>query len=281
LLKDVVIFDYGYGNIRSVQRAFEHIGANVSISSDYDDAINSKCLVVPGVGAFKACMEGLTKFRGDEVILTRAQRGLPVFGICVGHQVLFRSSDELPSKEPSNEGTERSNQVCVASTSPKHFDDGNTSEVTPGLGLYSADVTQLHAKIVPHMGWNSVKATTKLPSVTSGRPIHSAALSERSVFEPQARGVMRAQAKPCDRTKLACASSVSRVIDGDYYFVHSYAPHQNDISVLDADLVCETTHENDTFISAISRDCLFSTQFHPEKSGEQGLTLIDTWLKSL
>src|SRR5262249_40944553 len=87
--KNVVVFDYGFGNVRSAERAIARTGAEVEITRDYDKAMNADGLLVPGVGAFAACMRGLRAARGDWIVERRLAGGRPVMGICVGMQILF------------------------------------------------------------------------------------------------------------------------------------------------------------------------------------------------
>ncbi|HET6634594.1 MAG TPA: imidazole glycerol phosphate synthase subunit HisH, partial [Streptomyces sp.] len=87
--KHVVVFDYGFGNVRSAQRALERAGADVEITRDYEAAMAADGLLVPGVGAFAACITGLREARGDWVVGRRLAGGRPVLGICVGMQILF------------------------------------------------------------------------------------------------------------------------------------------------------------------------------------------------
>lgn len=124
---DVVVLDYGSGNLRSAQRALEKVGAAVEVTSEYERALSARALVVPGVGAFAACMAGLNRVNGPKLIDVRLAGGRPVLGICVGMQVLF------------DHGVE-------------HGVD------TPGFGQWPGVVDQLQAPIVPHMGWNTVDA---------------------------------------------------------------------------------------------------------------------------
>ncbi|MFX4295241.1 imidazole glycerol phosphate synthase subunit HisH [Streptomyces bohaiensis] len=123
---DVVVFDYGFGNVRSAQRALERAGARVEITGDYDAAMKADGLLVPGVGAFAACMRGLRAARGDWVVERRLSGGRPVLGICVGMQVLF------------DEGIEQ-------------------GERAEGLAEWPGAVDRLRAETVPHMGWNTVE----------------------------------------------------------------------------------------------------------------------------
>jgi imidazole glycerol-phosphate synthase subunit HisH len=122
-----VVFDYGFGNIRSAQRALQRVGAEAVVSADFDTAMNADGLVVPGVGAFAACMAGLLAVRGPMVIGRRLAGLRPVLGICVGMQVLFE------------EGVEH----------------GVTTE---GCGEWPGLVRRLDAPVLPHMGWNTVTA---------------------------------------------------------------------------------------------------------------------------
>jgi imidazole glycerol-phosphate synthase subunit HisH len=125
--KKVVVFDYGFGNIRSAERALARVGAEVEITRDYDTAMNAEGLLVPGVGAFAACMNGLRRARGDWIVDRRLSGGRPVLGICVGMQILFA------------EGIEH-------------------GERTEGLDQWPGTVAPLEAEVVPHMGWNTVDA---------------------------------------------------------------------------------------------------------------------------
>ncbi|WP_267241262.1 imidazole glycerol phosphate synthase subunit HisH [Streptomyces sp. PR69] len=125
--KKVVVFDYGFGNVRSAERALARVGADVEITRDYDAAMNADGLLVPGVGAFSACMEGLKRARGDWVIGRRLSGGRPVMGICVGMQILFA----------------------------RGIEHGVESE---GLDEWPGTVGPLKAPVVPHMGWNTVEA---------------------------------------------------------------------------------------------------------------------------
>jgi len=123
--KRVVILDYGSGNIRSAQRALERAGASVTVSTDSTTAADADGLVVPGVGAFAACMAGLKRVNGPQIIGRRLAGGRPVLGICVGLQALFERGVE----------------------------HGVTTE---GLAEWPGIVERLHAPILPHMGWNRV-----------------------------------------------------------------------------------------------------------------------------
>ena len=123
----VVVLDHGSGNLRSAERALAAAGADTVVSADPDEAQAADGLVVPGVGAFAACMAGLRSVGGREIIGRRLARGRPVLGICVGMQVLFETGDERGVR-------------------------------TDGCGEWRGTVDRLTAPVLPHMGWNTVTA---------------------------------------------------------------------------------------------------------------------------
>ncbi|WP_027346225.1 imidazole glycerol phosphate synthase subunit HisH [Hamadaea tsunoensis] len=144
----VVVLDYGSGNLRSAERALAATGARVTVSSDLGLAAEADGLVVPGVGAYAACMAGIEAAKAGPVIAERVARNRPVLGICVGAQIMFDSGDEH-------------------------------GVITPGLGLLPGRVTRLAARRVPHIGWNVVDAPAEsalfadLPAGTRCYFVHS------------------------------------------------------------------------------------------------------------
>jgi len=122
-----VVLDYGSGNLRSAARALQRAGADAVVTADASAALTADGLVVPGVGAFAACMQGLRAVRGEEIIAKRLAGSRPVLGICVGMQVLFA------------EGLEHGQR-------------------TAGCGAWPGVVDRLVAPVLPHMGWNTVSA---------------------------------------------------------------------------------------------------------------------------
>lgn len=92
--KNIVVLDYGSGNIRSVQKGLQKVGANVVVSNDFETCLNAQGLIIPGVGAFAACMQGINKYRGSEIVDKRLAGNRFVLGICVGMQVMFENGLE-------------------------------------------------------------------------------------------------------------------------------------------------------------------------------------------
>lgn len=210
--RNVVVFDYGFGNVRSAVRALERVGASVELTADRNVAMAADGLLVPGVGAFSAVMAGLRAARGDQIIERRLAGGRPVLGICVGLQVLFDAGIEG--------GVE-----------------------TEGLGQWPGVVDRLDAEIVPHMGWSTLTAP------------------ENSVM-------------------------FSGVEEERFYFVHSYAARS---FALTRDVVAPALHpplvawadHGGPFVAAVENGPLTATQFHPEKSGDAGATLLENWCATL
>jgi glutamine amidotransferase len=171
------------------------------VTADRDAAFAADGLVVPGVGAFAACIGGLDAIGGREIVSARLAALRPVLGICVGMQVLFEAGVE--------HGVE-----------------------TAGLGVLPGRVEKLAAPVLPHMGWNTVDV--------------------------------------CDGSKLFAGIDVGT----RFYFVHSYAAHRT------SGLVSHTEH-GERFVSAVEDGLVSATQFHPEKSGDAGATLLANWLRTL
>jgi glutamine amidotransferase len=126
-MTSVALLDYGSGNLHSAQRALARVGADVTVTADPEIALAADGLVVPGVGAFAACMEGLTAVRGERIIGKRLAGGRPVLGICVGMQIMFERGVE--------HGVE-----------------------ADGCGEWPGTVEMLQADVLPHMGWNTLQA---------------------------------------------------------------------------------------------------------------------------
>ncbi len=124
----IAILDYGSGNLRSAERAFATSGKDVVVTSDRKVALEAEGLVVPGVGAFASCMNGLNAVDGGAIVRERLAKERPTLGICIGMQILF------------SQGTEHSE---------------NAAHV--GVGIWDGIISKLDAPILPHMGWNTVE----------------------------------------------------------------------------------------------------------------------------
>jgi len=204
-VRSVVVLDYGSGNIRSAERAVARAGADVTVSSDARLAATADGLVIPGVGAFAACMAGLAAVEGPKIIAERLAGGRPTLAICVGHQVLFEAGIE-------------------------HGVRAEGCRVWPGL------VERLHAERLPHMGWNRIQAA-------DGSRLFAGVESEH------------------------------------FYFVHSYGVRA--LEAVPERRITWAEHGGDRFVAAVEEGPLWSTQFHPEKSGNAGAQLIRNWVKTL
>lgn len=209
-MTSVVILDYGSGNLRSAQRAFERVGASVTVTSDFDEALEADGLVVPGVGAFAACMAGIRAVRGDVIVDRRLAGGRPVLGICVGMQVMF------------GRGVEH-------------------GEGVDGLGQWPGTVERLHADVLPHMGWNTVR-------VPPGSSLFADAADQRFYFV-HSYAVRHWDWQPSDARQAAP--------------------------------LVTWTHHGEDFVSAVENGPLTATQFHPEKSGDAGAAVLGAWVRSL
>ncbi|GAB2704536.1 imidazole glycerol phosphate synthase subunit HisH [Nocardia thraciensis] len=206
----VALLDYGSGNLHSAHRALVRAGADVTVTADPEIALNSDGLVVPGVGAFAACMAGLLSVRGDRLIGKRLAGGRPVLGICVGMQILFERGVEF--------GVE-----------------------TDGCAEWPGTVDRLPAEVLPHMGWNTVRAPAD--SVLFGG------------MDPETRFYF----------VHSYAARAWELPEGG-----PLAPAQ-----------LTWSEHGGPFLAAVENGPLSATQFHPEKSGDAGAQLLRNWVKSL
>lgn len=201
-MKPILIVDYGMANLRSVQKAFEKVGAAALISDDPNRIAEADKLVLPGVGAFRDAIAKLRSAGFDRPIIEHIRAGKPFLGICLGLQLLFTRSHE----------------------------DG----VYQGLDIFPGEVVRFDnvgALKVPHMGWNELEIRKPAP-----------------IF----RGLPE---KPA------------------VYFVHSYFVKPKDESIIAA-----TTDYAGPFASAIWRENVLATQFHPEKSQRVGLAMLKNFV---
>jgi glutamine amidotransferase len=205
MMKRVVIIDVGIGNLRSVQKAFEHVGATPTITDDPAVVAQADAAVLPGVGAFGDSMDGLRSRGLDTAVLDVIGRGLPFFGICVGLQLLFEESEEMG--------------------------------LHPGLGVLPGRIVRFSTDLtVPHMGWNQI---------------------EQRVSHPMLTGVP----------------------EGAFaYFAHSYHAVTGAAGDGAESIVVATTDYGGPFPSVVARDNVWAIQFHPEKSQQVGLRLLQNFV---
>jgi glutamine amidotransferase len=198
------IVDYGMGNLLSVYSAFDYLGADVKICREPEELKEVDRVVIPGVGAFKDCIDkirtsGFQEALNEEVV----RKGKPTLGICLGMQVMAKKS----------------------------FEDGEFE----GLGWFDAEVVRLspaEANLrVPNIGWNDVSYKREVP-LFKGLPAHP-----------------------------------------DFYLVHSYFMNANDPS----DVVA-TYDYSQSVTAAVLKNNIFATQFHPEKSQDHGLKVLENFI---
>ena len=130
----IVIIDYGMGNLRNVQKGFERVGFAAKVTRNKNEIRKASAIVLPGVGAFKDCMENLERFGLIDLLLTSIEKGKPYLGICLGFQILFSESEEFGSHK--------------------------------GLGVIKGKVVRFNPDPehkVPHMGWNTVNIVNRPP----------------------------------------------------------------------------------------------------------------------
>ncbi len=206
----VGIIDYGYGNLFSLEKALAHLGVRAVTLKTPKAIRGMSALIVPGVGAFGEGIKELRKRGFEKPILSHANVGKQLLGICLGMQFLFDYSEEF--------GTHK------------------------GLGLIQGKVGRISPKKgfkVPHIGWNEMQL-------------------------PRGRKNWK-----------------STILDGisvgkHVYFVHSYAGTPKERK----DIVAEAEYGGSRIVAAVQRGTLFGTQFHPEKSGEIGLSILKNFLKN-
>ena len=199
----LAILDYGMGNLRSVAKALEHVGARPELTNDHARVREAEGVVLPGVGAMPKAMDRVRRLGLDELLRERVDAGLPLIGLCMGMQLLFESTTELGGAE--------------------------------GIGLLDGPVEQLDAPglKVPQIGWNPV-AWRRESALNAGLP------------------------DPCA-----------------FYHANSFAPRP----ARNAD-VLGTAEYGSEFVSAVARGRVYGVQFHPEKSGPHGLSLLGNFVRA-
>ena len=201
----IVIIDYGMGNLRNVQKGFEWVGFEAKVTRSRKEIGSASAIVLPGVGAFKDCMENLERYGLIEPLLQSIGKGKPYLGICLGFQILFSESEEFGFQK--------------------------------GLDLIKGKVVKFvpdPEHKVPHMGWNTVEMEREAPMLQG-------------------------------------------IATGDFfYFVHSYYVIPDETRWIST----FTTYEK-RFVSSIWRENIFATQFHPEKSQEKGLKILENFARAV
>jgi glutamine amidotransferase len=199
----IAILDYGMGNLRSVAKALEHVGASPELTNDHERVRDADGVVLPGVGAMPKAMHHVRRLGLDRLLHERVEAGVPVIGLCMGMQLLFESTTELGGAD--------------------------------GIGLLHGPVDRLDAPglKVPQIGWNPVRWRT------------ASALNERLP-------------NPCA-----------------FYHANSYAPRP-----ARAEDVLGTADYGTELVSAVARPPVYGVQFHPEKSGPHGLTLLGNFVRA-
>ncbi|MFU0826853.1 MAG: Imidazole glycerol phosphate synthase subunit HisH [Lachnoclostridium sp.] len=194
----IAIIDYDAGNLRSVEKALNHIGENAVITRNRKELLEAEKVILPGVGSFGGAMEKLKSFGLVETIKEIVDIGKPFLGICLGLQLLYEKSEESPG--------------------------------VPGLGILKGEIFRIPDKEgmkIPHMGWNSLEI------------------------------------KPGSRL-FKGINNQSYV-----YFVHSYY-----LKAKNEGEVVATTEYGTLIHASVEKDNIFACQFHPEKSGQVGLTIL-------
>ncbi|RZL50375.1 MAG: imidazole glycerol phosphate synthase subunit HisH [Pedobacter sp.] len=207
--KEVVIVDYGLGNLYSIGQACNHLGYSPVISSSKEQILNSDYLILPGVGAFKVAIDHLTDRDLINTIKAFANSGKPIMGVCLGMQLLFDRSEEFGSHD--------------------------------GLGLIAGEIKKIPLQFeeqkikIPHIGWNKL--------------FHSQLEWSNTPLEQITE-------------------------DNFMYFVHSYYAKPLD----ESNILSYTYYQGFKYCSSVQKNNIFGFQFHPEKSGEQGLSIYKNFL---
>lgn len=201
----IALIDYGAGNLRSVEKAFVNVGADVRLFKNSKGLEDAQGIVLPGVGSFDDCINALQRQNLFNPLINLLKNGKPFLGICIGYQVLFERSEEFNS-------------------------------TALGLSIFKGNVIRFTQKDdfkIPQIGWNQLEFTKPDCPIFVGIP-------DKSFF----------------------------------YFVHSYYPNP-----IDESIIASWTNYADRFASSIWKDNIFAVQFHPEKSQNVGLKLLNNFVE--
>jgi glutamine amidotransferase len=195
----IAVLDYGIGNLRSAEKALQHVGADACLTADPDVIFAAKGVVLPGVGAFGRCMDALDSTGLSTIARSAVTRGVPFLAICIGMQLLYDGSEETPGRS--------------------------------GLGILPGTVRRLPDGVKhPQMQWNTLDVRRSSP-LLAGLPSPAW-----------------------------------------FYFVHSYAPDDITHAVATCDY-------GGAVVAAVERGNVWATQFHPEKSGANGMRLLKNFVQ--
>jgi imidazole glycerol-phosphate synthase subunit HisH len=246
----IAVLDYGIGNLRSAEKALQHLGGDALLVNDPETAAAAEALVLPGVGSFGRCIEALVASGLDRVARLAATDGRPFLGICVGMQLLYEGSEESPG--------------------------------VAGLGILPGTVRRLPPGVkIPQMQWNRLD---RVPPMEGNRldrvpPMEGNRLDRVPPME--GNGLAPAGNRPdapgslLEGLDLGGADSDGRDREGTawVYFVHSYAcPSGPD--------VVATCDYGGPVTAAVARGPLWATQFHPEKSSVAGLAVLGNFVRA-
>ena len=291
----ITMIDYGASNIRSAQKAFEHIGANVQLTNDPDVVRKADKLVLPGVGAFGSGMDGLRQHDLPSAIHEAVGRGVPFLGICVGMQLMFDEGHEMGVHEGlglmagkvirfperlaiSNEPLAVSNDSGASSNDSEALSNGsgavrNDSEASSNdsgaIRNGSGALSNNSGAVRNDSGAlsNSSEALSNDSGASSSEPNSSRITHHASLKIPH---MGWNQLEPAWENPL-----LNGVRLGDYvYFVHSYYCDPDD-----ATAVLAWTDYGLPFASVVAKDNVYGLQFHPEKSQSVGLKILQNFVK--
>ncbi|MBU0694565.1 MAG: imidazole glycerol phosphate synthase subunit HisH [Candidatus Omnitrophica bacterium] len=212
----IAVIDYGMGNLRSVAKALEAVGAETKVTSNAKDIGEASAIVLPGVGAFARGIENLEKLDVLPAMFKAIGEGKPFLGICLGLQLLFTESQE--------HGIYKGLDIIQGKVKRFRIQDS-------GFRIHDSRLK------IPHMGWNTVE---------------------------------------CKMQNAKCKIFENIPDNSYFYFVHSYY-----VEPRDKDVVVATTEYGTEFTSAVNKDNIWGVQFHPEKSGELGLKILENFVKSV
>jgi glutamine amidotransferase len=206
----ITIIDYQLGNLFSVNQACETVGMQVKISALREDVLKADGLILPGVGAFNEAMNNLKHLGLADAIVDKVKGGTPIFGICLGQQLLFTESEE--------------------------FGTGKGLDLIPGIIKRFPERLNDRKIKVPHIAWNKI----------------------------------------VEQKQSWTDTPLKDLQQGEFmYFIHSYYTQPEN----DSCMLTQTNYDGIEFCSAVAEKNIFATQFHPEKSGEKGISIYKNWAK--